>query len=118
MKKTIITLLKETLAEMIISTVLLAMAALIVLKVSPSLPTIKIMILAIYGIASFGGGIIMGKVMETKKFLWGALAGGLYFTLIIIVALIVKGSISTGTVGIISGFIVSMTAGTVGGMVS
>lgn len=118
MKKAVITLLKETLAEMIISTILLAIVAFIVLKVSPSLSTIKILILVIYGIASFCGGIIMGKVMETKKFLWGALAGILYFTIIIIVAFIVKGSILAGTVGIISGFIVSAAAGTIGGMIS
>lgn len=118
MKKAVITLLKETLAEMIISTILLAIAAFIVLKVSPSLSTIKILILVIYGIASFCGGIIMGKVMETRKFLWGALAGILYFTIIIIVAFIVKGSILTGTVGILSGLIVSAAAGTIGGMIS
>ena len=118
MKKAVITLLKETLAEMLISTVLLAVAAFIVLRVSPTLAVIKIMILIIYGISSFFGGIIMGKVMETKKFLWGALAGVVYFTLIIITAFIAKGSISAGTVGILSGLIVSAAAGTIGGMIS
>lgn len=118
MKKVIMTLLKETLAEMIISAILLAVVSFIVLKISPSLSTVKTLILVIYGISCFCGGIIMGKVMETKKFLWGALAGVVYFAIIIAVAFIAKGNVSAGTVGIVSGIIVSIGAGTIGGMIS
>lgn len=73
MKKVAVIFLKETLIQMIISTVLLALIAFVVLKISPSVATIKIMVLIIYGIASFCGGVIVGKVMEARKFVWGAL---------------------------------------------
>ena len=67
MKKVAVIFLKETLIQMIISTVLLALIAFVVLKISPSVATIKIMVLIIYGIASFCGGVIVGKVMESRK---------------------------------------------------
>lgn len=92
MKKVAVIFLKETLIQMIISTVLLALIAFVVLKISPSVATIKIMVLIIYGIASFCGGVIVGKVMESRKFVWGALAGLIYFAIIFLTALISKGS--------------------------
>ncbi len=118
MKNIVITLLKELLLQMILSAVLVAVAALIVLRISPSAGVLKAMILVIYGVASLAGGIILGKVMEKRKFLWGAFAGALYIGIIIIVALIVKGSIEAGTIGIPAGIIVSLAAGTIGGMLS
>ena len=117
MKKILLTVLKETLVQMIISVVLIAMAAFVVLRISPPESTIKIIILVIYAISALVGGIILGKVMEKRKFLWGALAGGLYFAIILLVALIVKGSPDAGTIGITSGIIVSIAAGTIGGMI-
>ncbi len=111
-------ILKETLIQMIISVVLVAAAAFVVLKISPSAAVIKVIILAIYGISSFIGGFILGKVMEKKKFLWGMAAGAIYFSIIILVALIIKGNINAGTIGISSGIIVSLATGTIGGMLS
>ena len=118
MKKVAVIFLKETLIQMIISTVLLALIAFVVLKISPSVATIKIMVLIIYGIASFCGGVIVGKVMESRKFVWGALAGLIYFAIIFLTALISKGSVSSGSVGLFSGCMVSVVAGTIGGMLS
>lgn len=118
MKKVAVIFLKETLIQMIISTVLLALIAFVVLKISPSVATIKIMVLIIYGIASFCGGVIVGKVMESRKFVWGALAGLIYFAIIFLTSLISKGSVSSGSVGLFSGCIVSVVAGTIGGMLS
>lgn len=118
MKKAVFTILKETLIQMIISVILVAAAAFVVLKTSPSENTIKIIILVIYGISSFVGGIILGKVMEKRKFLWGAAAGAIYICIILLAALIVKGSLNAGTVSVVSGIIVSLAAGTVGGMIS
>ena len=118
MKKIALTILKETLIQMIISVILVAMAAFVVLKVSPSETVMKAIILIIYAVAAFVGGFILGKVMNRRKFLWGALAGGIYFSIILIAALIIKGSLDAGTIGITSGIITSLSAGTIGGMVS
>ena len=118
MTKIIVTFLKETLIEMIVSAVLLAAVSFIVLRMTPSFAITKVMILAIYGISTFIGGYIIGKVMTKQKFIWGAVSGVVYFAIIALIALVVKGGIDTGTVGIISGFVVSVVAGTIGGMIS
>ena len=118
MNKIVVAFLKETLIEMIISAVLLAVMSFIVLRMTPGIAVVKVLILAIYGISTFIGGYIMGKVMSKRKFLWGALAGVVYFAIIILVAFIVKGGVFAGTVGIASGLIVSISAGTIGGMIS
>ena len=118
MNRIIVTFLKETLIEMIVSAVLLTAVSFIVLRMTPSFAVTRVLILGIYGISTFIGGYIMGKVMTRKKFIWGAVSGIIYFMIIAIIALVVKGGIDTGTVGIISGFIVSVAAGTLGGMIS
>lgn len=117
-KKIVGTMLKETLIQMIISVILIAVAAFVVLKISPSDAVIKVIILAIYAISAFAGGFIMGKVMETRKFLWGMAAGAVYIGIILLVAFIEKGSLNAGTVGVASGIITSLTGGTIGGMLS
>lgn len=118
MNRIVVTFLKEILIEMIISAVLLACVSFVVLRMTPSFAVTKILILGIYAISTFVGGFIIGKVMTKKKFVWGAISGIIYFMIIAITALIVKGGIDTGTVGIISGFVVSVVAGTLGGMIS
>ncbi len=118
MNRMIVTFLKEILIQMIISAVLLACVSFIVLRMTPGMAVTKVLILVIYGISTFIGGYIIGKVMNKRKFVWGAISGIVYFAIIAIIAFIVKGGIDTGTVGIISGFIVSVAAGTIGGMIS
>ena len=118
MKRAVFTILKETLIQMIISVILVAIAAFVVLRTSPSENTIKIIILVIYGISSFVGGLILGKAMEKRRFLWGAGAGAIYIGILLLAALAIKGNLNTGTVSLISGIIVSVAAGTVGGILS
>ena len=111
MNRIVVTFLKEIVIEMIISAVLLACVSFIVLRMTPSFAVI-------YGISNLIGGYLIGKVMTKKKFMWGAISGILYFAIIVVIAFIVKGGIDTGSVGLISGFLISVAAGTLGGMIS
>lgn len=117
-KKIAVTILKETLIQMLISVILIAVAAFVVLKISPSDAVVKVIILAIYAISSFVGGFILGKVMDRRKFLWGMASGAVYIAVILLVAFIVKGNLNAGTIGVVSGIITSMAGGTLGGMLS
>lgn len=117
-KKIMMCFLKETLIQMLISVVLIAISSFVVLRISPSDAVIKVIILAIYAIASFVGGYIMGKVMETRKYLWGMASGAVYIGIIILAAFVAKGSVNSGTIGIASGIITSLAGGTIGGMLS
>ena len=116
MKKIIKTIFKELLAQIVISITLIAIIAFAVWKIQPSESTIKVLVLAIYAIASFVGGMILGKVMEHREILWGTLAGMVYFGVILLIAFVVKGDVSSSTVGVTWGFVTSAIAGAIGGM--
>ena len=118
MNKIVVTFIKETLIEVLISTVLLAIISFIILKMMPGIAIVKIMILAVYCISTFVGGYIMGSVMNRRKFIWGALAGLVYFIIIFLGALIVKGEIPQGPIGVTEGLVASVLAGMIGGMIS
>lgn len=118
MKKIGLTLLKETLIQFIISAILMAIAAFIVLQLSPSHYIIKGIIIGIYVISTFTGGMIMGKVMENRKFLWGMLAGIVYVCIIMAVSLIANKGLNQGDIGIVSAVSSCILGGTLGGMVS
>lgn len=117
-KKITAAILKETLIQMLVSVVLIAIAAFVVLKMSPSDAVIKVIVLAIYAVSAFVGGFLMGKVMDRRKFLWGLVAGAMYITVILLVAFVVKGNFNAGMVGVTSGVIASLAGGTIGGMLS
>ena len=117
-KKITAAILKETLIQMLVSVVLIAIAAFVVLKMSPSDAVIKVIVLAIYAVSAFVGGFLMGKVMDRRKFLWGLVAGAVYITVILLVAFVVKGNFNAGMVGVTSGIIASLAGGTIGGMLS
>lgn len=116
MKDTATAILKETLIQMMVSIILVAVMAFVMLKTSPSEAVLKAMVLIIYGISSFVGGMILGKVMNKRKFFWGAAAGAVYMGIILLAALIVSGNIGSSSVDMTVGIIVSIAAGTMGGM--
>ena len=60
----------------------------------------------------------MGKVMGTKKFLWGAVAGMLYYAIIIMIAFSLKNGIGQGSVSITGGMMASVIPAVIGGMIS
>ena len=118
MDKIILSFLKDLLLEMIVSLVLIVAVAFIVLKISPAYSTIQILILATYVIATFAGGCVIGKVMDKRKFMWGAISGLIYAVVIVLVSIIVNGQINSETIGIIKLLLASVGGGTIGGMVS
>ncbi len=118
MKKIVGAFAKDLIIQMIISIILLLLASFVALKMSISSGTINIMILSIYGISTFAGGFIMGKVMGTKKFLWGAVAGMLYYAIIIMIAFGLKNGIGQGSVSITGGMMASVIPAVIGGMIS
>lgn len=111
-------MIKILLAEIVVSIILLLIAAYVTLKMSPSDEFISYLVIAIYVIASLTGGFIAGKIMERKKFIWGFVAGALYVAIILGVTMIVKGNISTGSVGLVKMIVPSIAGGMFGGMIS
>ncbi|MCD7981442.1 MAG: TIGR04086 family membrane protein [Clostridiales bacterium] len=112
---------------MIISTLLimyvitglaLLILALLLLKLQPDENVINIGILATYILSCLLGGLIAGKRMRTRKFLWGVLMGAVYFLILLAGSLLMNRGISSDTVHTVTALVMCMAAGMIGGMLS
>ena len=110
MKKIAGLILKELLVQIILSTVLVVILAFIVFELSLGDGIIRIMILAIYG------GLILGKNIQKRKFLWGLVAGAIYIGLIMGISFIIRDETGGGAIGLGTGVAVALGFGTFGGM--
>ena len=116
MKKIAGLILKELLVQIILSTVLVVILAFIVFKLSLGDGIIRIMILAIYGICSLIGGLILGKNIQKRKFLWGLVAGAIYIGLIMGISFMIRDETGDGAIGLGTGVAVALGFGTFGGI--
>ena len=74
----------------IISALLLLFLALLLYRLELSEAVVKVAVIVIYIITGLTGGILMGKKIRDKKFLWGFVAGTVYFGILFAVSLIIK----------------------------
>ena len=105
-------MLKSLLSAYIITGILLLFLALLLYKFQLSEPKVNIGIIIVYVISSFLGGFLEGKMMKTRKFLWGAAAGLLYFAILALI------SLGGGSSHFVTTLILCTAGGTLGGMVS
>lgn len=73
-----------------ISGILLLLLALLLYNMELSEATVRIGVIATYIISGFAGGFLIGKQLQDKKYLWGLLAGGIYFVLLLVLSFLVK----------------------------
>ena len=77
---------------------------------------IQIGIILIYIFSCFAGGFLCGKMMKSRKFLWGVLLGLLYFLIMTLVSLAVNRGLQDGTTSYFTTFLLCMGGGMLGGM--
>lgn len=111
-------LIKSLLAAYIVTGLLLLLLALLLYKLQLSESVVNIGIIAIYVAACFLGGFLEGKMMRTRKFLWGGAFGLLYFAVLAIISLAVGQGFSGSSSHFVTTLILCMAGGTLGGMVS
>lgn len=78
-KNSIFVLLLAVLASYLLTIILLVVLSLLMLKFNMSGRVVSIYITAVYLIAPFTGALLLGKVMQQKRFLWGLLLALIYF---------------------------------------
>lgn len=105
-------------AMFVVSGILLLILAAVLYKAEPSESVVKIGIVAIYIIAGFLGGLLMGKLMREQKFLWGLAAGVIYFVILFVASAVVKRGFDMELAKVITTFILCAASGMAGGMVS
>ena len=110
-------LLKALLAAYIVTGGLLLLLALLLYKLRLSESVINLSITTIYLIACFLAGFLMGKMMKTRKYLWGAAGGLLYFTLLALISLAARQG-SAEASSFITTLLLCTAGGTLGGMLS
>ena len=111
-------LIKSLLAAYIVTGLLLLLLALLLYKLQLSESVVNIGIIAIYVAACFLGGFLEGKMMKTRKFLWGGAFGLLYFAVLAVISLAVGQGFSGSSSHFVTTLLLCMAGGTLGGMVS
>ncbi len=111
-------LLTTLLVMYVVSGVLLLVIAFLLYKFRLSEQVVSIAILAVYIVSGVLGGIMIGKKMKTRKFIWGLVMGGLYFAVLIIGSLVMNQGIGSDVVHVGTTFAICLAAGMVGGMIS
>lgn len=111
-------LLKALLAAYIATGALLLVLALLLYKLRLTEAVINLSITAIYLLACFLTGFLMGKMMKTRKYLWGAAGGLLYFALLALISLAARQEFSGEASGFVTTLLLCVAGGTLGGMLS
>ena len=79
---------------------------------------VQIGIILTYILSCFIGGFLAGKMMKSRKFLWGVLLGLLYFRVMTLVSVAVNREVQSSSSGMITSFLLCMGGGMLGGMLS
>ncbi len=102
----------------IITGILLLLLAFLMYKADLAEPVVNGAIIAIYIIAGFFGGLLIGKKTGTKKYLWGLFMGALYYGVLILVGMILHQGLDAEPVHLISTMALCLLSATAGGMIS
>lgn len=113
----IISVCKVLLVEFIVSVVLLLGIALIVYKTGLGQGTARVLIVGVYAVSTFLGGMIIGKAQKSRRLLWGAAAGGLYIVVLLLVSVLVKSEMAAEG-NVLAAVLSSIAGGCIGGMCS
>lgn len=111
-------MLKAILASYIITGVLLLCLTFLVYQLDWKEEVVVASIVTIYVVSTFVGGIIIGKLMKQRRFLWGMILGGIYVALLAGVSYGIYREISSNGLHILTTCILCLGGGTLGGMAS
>ena len=102
----------------IITGILLLLLAFLMYRMDLTEPVVNGAIIAIYIIAGFLGGFLMGKKAGVKKYLWGLLLGALYYGVLLLVGVILHQGLNGEPVHLLSTMVLCLLSATAGGMIS
>ena len=102
----------------IITGMLLLLLAFLMYKMDLGEPVVNGAIIAIYIIAGFFGGFLIGKKAGVKKYLWGLLMGAIYYGVLLLVGVILHQGLNGEPVHLLSTMVLCLLSATAGGMIS
>jgi len=105
-----------------ISGILLLILALLLYNFELSEETVRIGVIVIYITSGFAGGFLVGRWMQDKKYLWGLMAGGIYYLLLFVLSFGIKQgmgeAVSWDLVRMLTTLVLCAVSSMAGGMIS
>ncbi len=118
MDKKIIRVLKALLVSYVVTGILLFVLSLLLYKFGLTEQIVATGIVVIYVISTFVGGVVIGKMMKVKKFVWGLTLGVVYFALLLLISLAVNRGLDGNGANVFTSFLLCAGGGMFGGMIS
>lgn len=114
---TLLSILKILLFMYIITGIFLLVLTAMLSKMQLSESVVSIGIVLIYVISGFIGGLLAGKKMKTRKFIWGMVMGACYFLVLAIGSIVFHKGLDMEASRFATTLILCIASGMVGGMV-
>lgn len=115
---TILSALKILLVMYIVTGALLLVLTVLLSKLQLSEEVVSVGIVVIYVISGFLGGLLAGKKMKSRKFIWGMVMGACYFLVIVIGSVLFHSGLDMENGRFVTTLILCIASGMAGGMVS
>lgn len=117
-KNNVFYLLRCLVLSYIITFVILAVLALLLYKLSLSKAILSGVLILVYVAVNMLSGILAGKHMKEKRFLWGLAAGSMYFAVLLFLSLALPMVELQWGSSLITTYLLCAGGGMLGGMVS
>ena len=110
--------IKSLLASYIVTGILLLVLTFFMYKFELNEKIVSAAIVGIYVVSTLIGGMIIGKLTKSKRYLWGMVLGIIYFVLLLLITLGVYRTLNGDSVSIVTSLILCASGGMTGGMIS
>ena len=118
MSRKVMWMLKTILVSYIVTAVMLAVLTMFVYKLELGEKVVSAGIVMIYVMSTLIGGIIIGKIARTRRFIWGISLGMSYFLLLLLITFGIYRDISANIWSLATTWILCVAGGMIGGMLS
>ena len=110
--------IKSLLASYIVTRISLLVLTFFMYKFELNEKIVSAAIVGIYVVSTLIGGMIIGKLTKSKRYLWGMVLGIIYFVLLLLITLGVYRTLNGDSVSIVTSLILCAGGGMTGGMIS
>ena len=110
--------IKSLLASYIVTGISLLVLTFFMYKFELNEKIVSAAIVGIYVVSTLIGGMIIGKLTKSKRYLWGMVLGIIYFVLLLLITLGVYRTLNGDSVSIVTSLILCAGGGMTGGMIS
>lgn len=109
--------LATTVSAVAVTVVLLLALAFMMEKAGISEKQVQLAVYAVYLLSALAAGFVAGKCKKEKKFMWGAVAGAVWFAVVLLLSLTLQ-ELQTDTAALFPALVCMVGGGMFGGMVA